>query len=164
MGATERSPLLTTLLNTWLTGARYKDDACNNVASPLQTAFTILQIHASVQNFWNLYTNLSQLVNATGKELIMLETNTSSCRHFVGASDSSAAGLYLIELALQGRSISMSQNPSPERRYLPNVQLLHSFVQATPGTFTTTVTAPQSALGFLNNQDSIGPGPESTQT
>jgi hypothetical protein len=89
----------------------YKDNACDNAAVPMppQTAFLTYQTHASVQNFWNPYINASQAINAAGKEFIMLETNTASCGGFAGASDSYAAGLYLIDLALQGASIGMSQ-------------------------------------------------------
>jgi len=39
----------------------------------------------------------------------MLETNTASCGGFPGASDSFAAGLYLVDIALQGASIGMGQ-------------------------------------------------------
>ncbi|KAG9041075.1 hypothetical protein FS837_012769 [Tulasnella sp. UAMH 9824] len=47
---------------------------------------------------------------AAGKEFIMLETNTTSCAGFAGASESYSAGrLYLIDLALQGASIGMRQ-------------------------------------------------------
>lgn len=89
----------------------YKDNACPNAIAPVtpQAAFLTYQTHASVQNFWNPYINASQVINAAGKEFIMLETNTASCGGFAGASDSFAAGLYLIDLALQGASIGIAQ-------------------------------------------------------
>ncbi|KAG8899841.1 hypothetical protein FRC00_000841, partial [Tulasnella sp. 408] len=76
---------------------------------PPQEAFLTYQTHASVQNFWNSYINACNTINAAGKEFIILETNTASCGVFAGASDSYFAGLYLIDLALQGASIGMSQ-------------------------------------------------------
>ncbi|KAG8985974.1 hypothetical protein FRB90_004327 [Tulasnella sp. 427] len=94
-----------------VTVQHYKDNACGNALVPMtpEAAFLTYQTHASVQNFWNPYINASQAINAAGKEFIMLETNTASCGGFAGSSDSFAAGLYLIDLALQGASIGISQ-------------------------------------------------------
>ncbi|KIO19619.1 glycoside hydrolase family 79 protein, partial [Tulasnella calospora MUT 4182] len=76
---------------------------------PPQDAFLTYQTHSSAQNFWNPYINASQIINAAGKDFIMLETNTASCSRFAGGPDSYAGGLYLIDLALQGASIGVSQ-------------------------------------------------------
>ncbi|KAG9013661.1 hypothetical protein FRB94_001223 [Tulasnella sp. JGI-2019a] len=74
-----------------------------------QASFDSYLSHASAQNFWFPYINASIQVAAAGKDFVMLETNTASCGGFAGASDTFAAALYLIDLALQGASVGFSQ-------------------------------------------------------
>ncbi|KIO17277.1 glycoside hydrolase family 79 protein [Tulasnella calospora MUT 4182] len=89
----------------------YKDNACANALIPMppQDAFLTYQTHSSAQKFWNPDINASQIINAAGKDFIMLETNTASCSRFAGGPGSYAGGLYLIDLAPQGASIGVSQ-------------------------------------------------------
>lgn len=103
-----------------VTVQHYKDDACTNPAPPppgvippvLLTgpqAFATYQTHASAQEFFVPYLNASVQLAAAGKDLIMLETNTASCGGYPGASDTFAAALYLLDLALQGAAVGFSQ-------------------------------------------------------
>lgn len=118
-----------------LRSTSYKDSACPSVvpgAVPVTAAeaFITYQTHSVVQDFWAPYVNASSQINASGKDFVsesipctlsatnfssppshspVLETNTASCGGFAGASDSFAAGLYLVDIALQAASIGVAQ-------------------------------------------------------
>ncbi len=47
------------------------------------------------------YANTSNILQAMGKPLVMLETNTASCGGFSGLSDSFGSTLWSIDYALQ---------------------------------------------------------------
>jgi hypothetical protein len=89
----------------------YKDSACANanVTVTGTQAFTSYITHAAAQDFLAEYTNASTIIAASGKDFVLLETNTASCGGFPGASDSYGAALYLIDLALQAASVGFSQ-------------------------------------------------------
>ncbi|KAG8936126.1 hypothetical protein FRC03_011160 [Tulasnella sp. 419] len=89
----------------------YRDNNCP-ATPPVETPQQLFEgflTHQAAVDFMLAYRNASNFVNAAGKELVLFETNTASCGGFAGTSDSFGAGLYLIDLALQGASIGISQ-------------------------------------------------------
>ncbi|KAH7339431.1 glycoside hydrolase family 79 protein [Rhizoctonia solani] len=90
---------------------RYPNDNCkinNNVHDPQET-FSSYIGHSAVTNLAAQYVTTSQMVQAAGKPLVMMETNTASCGGFPGISDSFAATMWAADLGFQFAFINFSQ-------------------------------------------------------
>ncbi|KAG9033672.1 hypothetical protein FS837_002407 [Tulasnella sp. UAMH 9824] len=107
------------------TGSKYKYNRCNaGQPHTPQTAFLTYQTHSSVQHFWNAYIDSFQVIDPAKKEFIVPETKTASCGVASPVLRTPyAAGLYFIDLALQGASIGMEpvyKDDQPTKRALFN--------------------------------------------
>ncbi|WWD17633.1 hypothetical protein CI109_102074 [Kwoniella shandongensis] len=66
-----------------------------------QDIFADFLNHTSAQSLVSPYLGNAATVQAAGKEMIMLETNTASCGGFPGLSDSFGAAMWMTDYALQ---------------------------------------------------------------
>ncbi|QRW13940.1 glycoside hydrolase family 79 protein [Ceratobasidium sp. AG-Ba] len=91
----------------------YAENGCSNTTPPTvidpPSLFVQLLNHTAATSFGAEYVNASNLVQAAGKEIIMLETNSVSCGGLDGVSDSFGSALFAIDNALQLASIGFSQ-------------------------------------------------------
>ncbi|KAG9073971.1 hypothetical protein FRC06_011017, partial [Ceratobasidium sp. 370] len=85
-----------------LTVQRYPTSNCvgGTVRNP-QDEFPNYLSHKLLSQYASEYTEFSGMVQAAGKPLYMLETNTAACGGFPGISDSFGAGLWAVDWALQ---------------------------------------------------------------
>ncbi|KEP51984.1 putative glycoside hydrolase family 79 protein [Rhizoctonia solani 123E] len=91
----------------------YAENGCDSTNPPStpnpQALFNQLLNHTAATSFAAAYVNASQAVQAAGKEIIMLESNSVSCGGLDGVSDTFGSALFAIDNALQLASISFSQ-------------------------------------------------------
>ncbi|KAG8690137.1 hypothetical protein FRC08_010649, partial [Ceratobasidium sp. 394] len=85
-----------------ITVQRYPTSNCvgGTVRNP-QDEFPNYLSHKLLSQYASEYTEFSGMVQAAGKPLYMLETNTAACGGFPGISDSFGAGLWAVDWALQ---------------------------------------------------------------
>ncbi|KAJ1300657.1 hypothetical protein OPQ81_002305 [Rhizoctonia solani] len=91
----------------------YAENGCNSTNPPSTpdppALFNQLLNHTAATSFAAAYVNASQAVQAAGKEIIMLESNSVSCGGLDGVSDTFGSALFAIDNALQLASIGFSQ-------------------------------------------------------
>ncbi|KAG8773967.1 hypothetical protein FRC12_002210 [Ceratobasidium sp. 428] len=90
---------------------KYPSDNCKingNVHDPQET-FGTYTTHDAVTHLAGEYTTTSAMVQAAGKPLVMMETNTASCGGFPGISDSFGATMWAADLGLQLAYANFSQ-------------------------------------------------------
>ncbi|CAE6486676.1 unnamed protein product [Rhizoctonia solani] len=91
----------------------YAENGCDSVNPPSTpnppALFNQLLNHTAATSFAAAYVNASQAVQAAGKEIIMLESNSVSCGGLDGVSDTFGSALFAIDNALQLASIGFSQ-------------------------------------------------------
>ncbi|KAG9073407.1 hypothetical protein FS749_015264, partial [Ceratobasidium sp. UAMH 11750] len=85
-----------------ITVQRYPTSNCvgGTVRNP-QDEFPNYLSHKLLSQYASEYTEFSGMVQAAGKPLYMLETNTAACGGFPGISDSFGAGLWAVDWALK---------------------------------------------------------------
>ncbi|WVQ82507.1 hypothetical protein IAT38_004636 [Cryptococcus sp. DSM 104549] len=86
-----------------VTVQHYPTNNCqvNGKVIDAQEIFSDFLNHTSAQGLVSPYLGNSATVQAAGRELVMLETNTASCGGFAGLSDSFGAAMWLADYALQ---------------------------------------------------------------
>ncbi|CAE6489353.1 unnamed protein product [Rhizoctonia solani] len=91
----------------------YAENGCDSVNPPSTpnppSLFNQLLNHTAATSFAAAYVNASETVQAAGKEIIMLESNSVSCGGLDGVSDTFGSALFAIDNALQLASIGFSQ-------------------------------------------------------
>ncbi|KAG9126712.1 hypothetical protein FRC07_002297, partial [Ceratobasidium sp. 392] len=91
----------------------YAENGCNSTNPPSTpdppALFTQLLNHTAATSFAAGYVNASNMVQAAGKEIIMLESNSVTCGGLDGVSDTFGSALFNIDNALQLASIGFSQ-------------------------------------------------------
>ncbi|CAE6411272.1 unnamed protein product [Rhizoctonia solani] len=91
----------------------YAENGCDSINPPSTpnppALFNQLLNHTAATSFAAAYVNAAQMVQAAGKEIIMLESNSVSCGGLDGVSDTFGSALFAIDNALQLASIGFSQ-------------------------------------------------------
>ncbi|KAG9102409.1 hypothetical protein FRC06_002026 [Ceratobasidium sp. 370] len=91
----------------------YAENGCTSTNPPNTpdppSLFAQLLNHTAATSFGAAYVNASNMVQAAGKEIIMLESNSVSCGGLDGVSDTFGSALFAIDNALQLASIGFSQ-------------------------------------------------------
>ncbi|KAH7333658.1 hypothetical protein B0J17DRAFT_676342 [Rhizoctonia solani] len=91
----------------------YAENGCDSINPPSTpnplALFNQLLNHTAATSFAAAYINAAQAVQAAGKEIIMLESNSVSCGGLDGVSDTFGSALFAIDNALQLASIGFSQ-------------------------------------------------------